>query len=117
MNTDSQLPNPQPPEQPRREGGEWKAGPVQFHNGRYYYFVEIFRPDGSVFEIFYPIREGALQIAAQIVEDHNSSVRLLNLLARIHRDGGHYIAQHGLEKACIDADIIVANLNAQQIDG
>lgn len=29
---------------------------------------------------------------------------LLNLLARIHRDGGHYVEQHGLDKAIEDAD-------------
>lgn len=34
-----------------------------------------------------------------------------NLLARIHRDGGHYVTLHGLEKACADADLIVANLH------
>lgn len=34
------------------------------------------------------------------------------LLARIHRDGGHYLAEHGLEKAVHDADEIVAELNA-----
>jgi regulator of replication initiation timing len=35
---------------------------------------------------------------------------LYDLLARIHRDGGHYVATHGLEKACADADLIVAML-------
>jgi hypothetical protein len=29
---------------------------------------------------------------------------LRNLLARIHRDGGHYIEQHGLDKALEDAE-------------
>ena len=29
---------------------------------------------------------------------------LLNLLARIHRDGGHYVEEHGLDKALEDAD-------------
>lgn len=29
---------------------------------------------------------------------------LRNLLARIHRDGGHYVEQHGLDKALEDAD-------------
>ncbi|MEY2854636.1 MAG: hypothetical protein RL030_1768 [Pseudomonadota bacterium] len=29
---------------------------------------------------------------------------LRNLLARIHRDGGHYLEQHGLDKALEDAD-------------
>jgi hypothetical protein len=27
-----------------------------------------------------------------------------NLLARIHRDGGHYIEEHGMDKAVTDAD-------------
>jgi len=36
--------------------------------------------------------------------------RLLNLLARVHRDGGHYVSEHGVEKACEDADEIVAGL-------
>lgn len=31
-----------------------------------------------------------------------------NLLARIHRDGGHYIATHGLEKALEDAHTITS---------
>jgi len=31
-----------------------------------------------------------------------------NLLARIHRDGGHYMLKHGVEKACADADLRVA---------
>lgn len=29
---------------------------------------------------------------------------LRNLLARIHHDGGHYVEQHGLDKALEDAD-------------
>jgi hypothetical protein len=37
--------------------------------------------------------------------------KLTNLLCRIHRDGGHYLHQHGLDKACIDADTKVADLN------
>lgn len=36
-----------------------------------------------------------------------------NLLCRIHRDGGHYIGQHGIEKACADADSRVAALNVE----
>ena len=42
----------------------------------------------------------------------DSDQRLVNLLCRIHRDGGHYIAEHGLEKAVADADVKVAELNA-----
>jgi len=38
--------------------------------------------------------------------------RLVNLLCRIHRDGGHYITKHGIDKAVIDADVRVAQLNA-----
>jgi len=36
-----------------------------------------------------------------------------NVLARIHGDGGHYIAKHGWEKACKDAEVFVCRLQAQ----
>ena len=29
---------------------------------------------------------------------------LMNLLAVIHRDGGHYVDKHGVVKACSDAE-------------
>ena len=32
---------------------------------------------------------------------------LMNLLAVIHRDGGHYVDKHGVVKACSDAEKIV----------
>lgn len=35
---------------------------------------------------------------------------LMNLLAVIHRDGGHYVADHALLKACEDAEAIVIKL-------
>ena len=37
---------------------------------------------------------------------------LCNLLARIHGDGGHYIEQHGLEKAVEGAEFLVAKWRA-----
>lgn len=36
--------------------------------------------------------------------------RLQNMLAIIHGDGGHYIAEHGLSKACDDATTIHVDL-------
>lgn len=39
---------------------------------------------------------------------------LSNLLARIHRDGGHYESEHGTKQAVFDADIIVADLYAEK---
>lgn len=42
----------------------------------------------------------------------NFEQELNNLLARIHRDGGHYIAEYGLRKALKDADTKVAKLHA-----
>jgi len=43
--------------------------------------------------------------------------QLKNLLAIIHRDGGHYVAEHGLEKATEDAINKVANLiHERQVD-
>lgn len=35
-----------------------------------------------------------------------------NLLAVIHGDGGHYLAEHGLEKACKDAEYAITMLRA-----
>lgn len=45
-------------------------------------------------------------------ESHQRYVMLTNLLARIHRDGGQYVKQHGMDKAFADADTIVAGLYA-----
>ena len=42
---------------------------------------------------------------------------LSNLLARVHRDGGHYEAEHGVDQAVFDADIIVAELHAAKDQG
>jgi hypothetical protein len=33
-----------------------------------------------------------------------------NLLARIHRDGGQYLGEHGLKKAVADADVKIASV-------
>ena len=48
-------------------------------------------------------------------ESHQRYVMLTNLLARIHRDGGQYVKQHGLDKAFADADAIVAELYAAPV--
>lgn len=32
---------------------------------------------------------------------------IFNLLAIIRRDGGHYVAEHGILKACADAERII----------
>jgi len=34
--------------------------------------------------------------------------KISNLLARAHRDGGHYEGEHGTDKACEDADKVIA---------
>jgi hypothetical protein len=39
---------------------------------------------------------------------------LRNLLARIHRDGGHYVEEHGLDKAVEDAHQVWADLRLQE---
>lgn len=36
-----------------------------------------------------------------------------NLLAVIHRDGGHYLSQHGWQKACEDGETVVLKLRAE----
>lgn len=39
---------------------------------------------------------------------------LMNLLARIHRDGGHYTESNGVDKSARDADKIIAALFAER---
>jgi hypothetical protein len=38
---------------------------------------------------------------------------LRNLLAVVHRDGGHYAAEHGLDKASLDAEKVVIQTRAE----
>lgn len=49
----------------------------------------------------------AEECAALRAENEMLRAALGNLLARIHRDGGHYIAAHGLNKAVEDAEVQV----------
>jgi hypothetical protein len=53
------------------------------------------------------VREGQATTARLAAER-----QLGNLLARIHRDGGHYQSSHGTEKACADAETVVGGLLA-----
>ncbi len=46
------------------------------------------------------------------VERDRMGHKLLNLLALIHRDGGHYTSEHGLEKSYLDA----AEIRGQQLN-
>lgn len=52
------------------------------------------------------------------MEPHTEAVQYYNLLAGllavIHRDGGHYCAQHGIAKATADAITIVHQLRADE---
>lgn len=44
------------------------------------------------------------------MNDFDYKTALLNLLARIHRDGGQYTGAHGIAKSVEDADLIVSEL-------
>jgi hypothetical protein len=56
----------------------------------------------------------ALEVQAErIAELEDAEVHLGNLLARIHRDGGHYQAQHGTFKAVGEAEIAWYELMAR----
>lgn len=52
-----------------------------------------------------------LQSQFDVIKKENQSFG--NVLAIIHRDGGHYITEHGHDKASKDAIKIVLNLRAQ----
>jgi hypothetical protein len=63
-------------------------------------------------------RDWLAGFAAAVAQSEQDAARckrdLKNLLARIHRDGGQYVAEHGQDKAVADADLIVADLNADR---
>lgn len=52
-------------------------------------------------------------LAALVQESGTLQRELANILCRIHRDGGHYIAEHGWGNAIAEADLKVARLNAE----
>lgn len=53
---------------------------------------------------------------AHIVESMGYENALRNLLAIIHRDGGHYAAEHGIKKAVEDAHKVWAELRTKAGD-
>ena len=46
----------------------------------------------------------------------DTNQHLGNLLAIIHRDGGHYIGKHGIDKAVKDAEAILSRLMSMEDD-
>jgi len=50
-------------------------------------------------------------LSALVAERDEARTSTSNLLARIHRDGGHYEVEHGTVKAVADADGIVSHLH------
>ena len=58
---------------------------------------------------------GCKNPAGLVVIESKALIALRDLLARIHADGGHYVAQHGLNKAVEDADALVASWRAQRV--
>lgn len=57
-----------------------------------------------------PVLGGVIEEAADLIEELERD--LLNLVCRIHRDGGHYIAKYGEAKAIADTDTVAAQNNA-----
>ena len=57
--------------------------------------------------------ESIAQLAAEATHAQEPDGRLLDLLARIHGDGGHYVQRHGIGKAVDDADKMVAERRAR----
>ena len=61
------------------------------------------------------IAEACLHAQDKVYELQSDKVPqdLGDLLAVIHRDGGHYMEEHGLEKACKDAEQVVHHLRTE----
>ena len=54
-------------------------------------------------EVNHEVEAILLHQREEIARLNHDRSRMLELLAIIHRDGGQYVAQHGIEKACGDA--------------
>jgi len=54
-------------------------------------------------------------LITQATKIENLEHWLRNLLAVIHRDGGHYAEKYGLEKASVDAEDVVLTLRGEQL--
>jgi hypothetical protein len=73
----------------------------------------------SALHVAESVRDDARRVSQRYLDDKREAYatlteiqrHLLNLLARIHRDGGHHTDQHGLTKSVADADLRVAELN------
>lgn len=68
---------------------------------------------GWIHDLSEPAADEIDRLSAELAE---VSQWLGNLLAIIHRDGGHYQAEHGTEKACTDAETAVHVLRGS-LDG
>jgi len=67
----------------------------------------------SEFEGTYPHGLSCSQSTRQAIEQEDSNEQhLMNLLARIHGDGGHYVDEHGILQAVEVADKLVAQWRA-----
>ncbi len=69
---------------------------------------------GSVVRI--PLIEGASSTNIINKIEHYYKNHLFNLLAVMHRDGGHYIDEHGVDKAVKDAHKVYHDLRAKRGD-
>jgi hypothetical protein len=72
--------------------GQWSDHACRFCNGK---------GVGSVF-------------ASPVTQEPQEASMLHDLLAVIHRDGGHYVAEHGLEKALADAHTLVLERRSEE---
>jgi len=68
-------------------------------------------PDG-----FATWKDAAVDERVRRVRAEKQAAMLGNLLAVIHRDGGHYVEKVGIEQACRDAETIVAGIRVQLED-
>lgn len=74
------------------------------------YFVVGYDEDHRAGDMRYIAKANSAAVLALLHDVEAAEQHVGGLLARIHRDGGHYQAEHGMEKAVADAYEIVASL-------
>jgi len=89
--------------------------------GDYLWPHETGSPEYHGYEAVYGITPAYREVHVRELMRYIGSIRspLINLLARVHRDGGHHTGKVGVLQACLDAEEVYLALRAviEELEG